>query len=102
MMNDSRERDAGSLSGTSLDESNREEYWNYNSNLVQGTSENIKDFFARVKEFIDELKKKGYHKVLIVAHSGVSKAFRFYFEGEEDGMFLNKGLGNCEVREYEL
>ena len=39
---------------------------------------------------------------LIVAHSGVSKAFSGYFEGIKDGMFLNRGLKNCEIKEYEM
>lgn len=43
-----------------------------------------------------------YENVLIVAHSGVSKAFSGYFEGIQDGKFLNRGLKNCEIKEYEL
>ncbi len=50
----------------------------------------------------DDLKLKKYESVLIVAHSGVSKAFSAYFEGIEDGMFLKRGLKNCEIKEYEL
>jgi len=48
------------------------------------------------------LKTKEYNRVLIVAHSGVSKAFSAYFEGIGDGMFLDRGLKNCEIKEYEL
>ena len=40
--------------------------------------------------------------VLIVDHSGVLKAFRAYFEGIGDGLFLNLGLKNCEINEYRL
>ena len=81
---------------------NREEYWFYYSNIQQGTSQNIQEFFKRVYSFLDELKSKDYKKVLIVAHSGVSKAFSGYFEGIKDGKFLNRGLKNCEMKEYEL
>lgn len=81
---------------------NREEYWNYNTTIKYGTSENIKLFFKRVYNFLDELKTKDYDKVLIVAHSGVSKAFSGYFEGINDGKFLNRGLKNCEIKEYEM
>ena len=81
---------------------NREEYWNYNTTIKYGTSENIKLFFDRVYNFLDELKTKEYERVLIVAHSGVSKAFNGYFEGIKDGKFLNRGLKNCEIKEYEL
>ena len=81
---------------------NREEYWNYYTTIQYGTSENIQEFFKRVYDFLDELKTKNYESVLIVAHSGVSKAFNGYFEGIQDGKFLNRGLKNCEVKEYEL
>ena len=96
------ERNPGSLSGQSLDVTNREEYWNYSTTIKYGTSEDIKLFFDRVYNFLDELKTKNYESVLIVAHSGVSKAFYGYFEGIENGLFLNKGLKNCEIKEYQL
>ena len=97
-----KERDPGSLNGKSYDVTNREEYWNYYTNIQYGTSENIKLFFYRIYEFIEELKKEDYNNVLIVAHSGVSKAFNAYFCGIKDGKFLNRGIENCEIKEYEL
>lgn len=97
-----RERNCGDLSGKPLEVTNREEYWNYNTKIKYGTSENIKLFFERVYDFLDELKAKEYRSVLIVAHSGVSKAFSGYFEGIKDGRFLNRGLKNCEIKEYQL
>ena len=97
-----KERSPGDLSGKSLAVTNREEFWNYNTKIQYGTSEDIKEFFRRVYDFLDELKKKEYSSVLVVAHSGVSKAFSAYFEGLGDGLFLNRGLKNCEIKEYEL
>lgn len=97
-----RERSCGNLSGQSLEVTNREEYWNYYTDIQYGTSENIQQFFERIYGFLDELKTKDYQSVLIVAHSGVSKAFSCYFEGIQDGKFLNRGLKNCEVKEYTL
>ena len=97
-----KERDPGDLSGKPLTVTNRDEYWNYNTTIRYGTSENIRDFFMRVYNFLDELKKEDYESVLIVAHSGVSKAFNGYFEGIKDGMFLDRGLRNCEIKEYEI
>lgn len=96
------ERDCGNLSGKPNEYTDREEYWNYYTNIQYGTSENIQAFFKRVYDFLDELKTKDYEKVLIVAHSGVSKAFSGYFEGIGDGKFLNRGLKNCEIKMYEL
>lgn len=75
---------------------------NYDTTIQYGTSEYIKDFVERVCNFLDELKTKDYENVLIVAHSGVSKAFSCYFEGIQDGLLLNRGLKNCEIKLYEL
>ncbi|HIT21618.1 MAG TPA: histidine phosphatase family protein [Candidatus Scybalousia intestinigallinarum] len=97
-----KERDCGNLSGKPLNITNREEYWNYYTNIQYGTAENIVLFFERIYEFLNELKKKDYNSVLIVAHSGVSKAFSGYFEGIQDGKFLKRGLKNCEIKEYNL
>jgi Fructose-2,6-bisphosphatase len=97
-----KERSPGDLSGQPLTVTNRDEYWNYNTTIQYGTSENIQLFFERVYCFLDKLKTREYESVLIVAHSGVSKAFNAYFEGFGDGMFLNRGLKNCEIKEYIL
>ena len=97
------ERSCGNLSGQPLeDNEDRIDYWNYFSTREHGTAENIKPFFERVYSFLDELKTMDYDKVLVVAHSGVSKAFNAYFEGIQDGMFLNRGLNNCEIKEYQI
>ena len=87
------ERNPGDLNGKPISFTNREEYWNHYTKI---------QFFGRVYDFLDELKTKNYEQVLIVAHSGVSKAFSGYFEGIKDGKFLNRGLKNCEIKEYEL
>lgn len=98
-----KERDPGSLSGQSLEVTNREEYWNYYSKIQYGTSESMKVLFDKVKDFLDELKSKEYNSVIVVAHSGISKAFFAYFNGiPKDGKFLNLGLKNCEIKEYTL
>lgn len=91
------------LNGKPLEFTDRDEYWNYYSSVDYG-AESMMDFFDRVFRFLDYLKTKvGYDDILIVAHSGVSKAFRAYFEGiPEDGQFLHFGLKNCEVKKYVL
>lgn len=98
-----KERDAGALKGQPLEcDADRIDYWDYFSTKNHGTAENIKTFFKRVYNFLDELKTKEYQNVLVVAHSGVSKAFNAYFEGIQEGKFLNRGLKNCEIKEYKL
>ena len=97
-----KERDYGDLAGKPLGVIDRGKWWNYNSAGEYGTSENIKAFFNRVFDFLDNLKTKDYSKVLIVAHAGVAKAFSGYFEGIKDGDFLIRKFNNCELKEYEL
>ncbi len=82
---------------------NRENYWDYYTSLRYGTEESIQNLFDRVRSFLDELKNKNYNSILIVTHSGVSKAFYAYFNGiPEDGKFLKLGLQNGEIKKYEL
>lgn len=97
------ERNTGNLAGKPLEYTNREVYWDYYSNIKYGTEESVNHLFNRVNSFLNELKDKNYNTVLIVAHSGVSKAFYAYFNGiPKDGKFLNLGLKNGEIIEYEL
>ena len=97
------ERKHGSLEGKPTSVTNREDYWNYYSKTKYGTEEGVIEICNRVKEFLDDLKNKDYSSVLIVAHSGISKAFYVYFNGiPEDGRLLDKGLKNIEVIEYTL
>ena len=97
-----QERNPGSLEGKATSDTDREEFWNYYSTIHYDDEEWVSHLFDRIKEFLDELKDDDYNTVLIVAHSGVSKAFSFYFEGMGDGHFLNRGLKNCEIKEYTL
>lgn len=97
------ERDPGALAGMPWDTVDREKYWNYYEKEVYKDEESIDHLFSRIEEFLNELKDKDFKKVLIVAHSGVSKAFYNYFNGlPEDGAFLKLGLKNGDVKEYKL
>lgn len=53
-----KERDPGDLSGKPLTVTNRDEYWNYNTTIRYGTSENIREFFKRIYNFLEDLKKE--------------------------------------------
>ncbi len=98
------ERNCGKISGQPVeDNAYRMDYWNYFSTKEHESAENIKTFFERIYSFLDELKTRNYDKVLVVAHSGVSKAFYGYFNGiPEDGNFFDLGLKNCEIKKYIL
>ena len=98
-----QERIHGSLEGVSCSLVDRDEQWNYYSKKRFGTAEMTKELCDRIKGFLDELKTKNYNSVLIVAHSGVSKAFYVYFNGvPEDGRLLDLGIKNAEIKEYTL
>ncbi len=98
------ERNCGKISGQPVEDNvYRMDYWNYFSTKEHESAENINTFFERIYSFLDELKTRNYDKVLIVAHSGVSKAFYGYFNGiPEDGSFFDLGLKNCEIKKYIL
>lgn len=97
------ERNPGSLAGKTWDTVEREKYWNYYINEVYFDEESIEHLCSRIDSFLNDLKEKNYNKVLIVAHSGVSKAFYKYFNGvPEDGALLKLGLKNGDIKEYKL
>lgn len=97
------ERNPNNLNGKSLEYTDRDEYWNYYSKIKYGNEESMQTLFSRVFSFLNDLKERPYNDVLIVVHSGVSKAFYAYFNGvPNDGKFLYLGLKNCEVKCYRL
>ena len=97
------ERKHGKLSGMPWNTVDREKHWNYFEKEKYHDEESVQELFERVHGFLDELKMKEYDSVLVVAHSGVSKAFYGYFKGiPEDGKFLKLGLKNGEIAEYEF
>lgn len=98
-----RERELGNLTGLPLDSIDRSMYWNYYNKTNFAGEEMIPDLCKRVNSFIDSLKSMPYKSVLIVAHSGVSKAFYCYFNGiPSSGDLEHVGLKNTEVKEYDL
>lgn len=97
------ERKHGKLSGMPWSTVDREKHWNYYNKEKYDNEESVPELFRRVHCFLDDLKSKEYKSILVVAHSGVSKAFYGYFNGiPEDGKFLKLGLKNGEIAEYEL
>ncbi len=95
------ERDPGELAGKPWDTVDREKYWNYYYKEKYNNEESIEDLCIRIENFINEIKQKSYNNVLIVAHSGVSKAFYKYFNGiPENGALLKLGLKNGDIKKY--
>ena len=65
--------------------------------------ENIKDFFDRIYNFLDEIKETYKNKrILIVTHGGVSIPIKCYFSEIPDmDTLLPLCIGNCEVEKIE-
>lgn len=98
-----REREHGSLEGMPIESIDKEDFYNYYSTIKYGTEESFSDMLKRVTSFLSDLKNKDYNSVLIVAHSGISRAFYAYFNGiPKDGKFWDLGMKNTEIKEYEL
>lgn len=99
------ERGFGEFEGKTKEEFNLEEIWNYKLNKQYENAESVGTLFNRVYQFLDEIKEKYKDKtVLVVSHGGITVPIRVYCEGMPEGIEVLRGfgIGNCEIREYEL
>jgi broad specificity phosphatase PhoE len=98
------ERDFGEFEGMSNTDFEFNAFWSYKQNLKYDKAENIKDFFRRVYNFLDSIKKEYAGKrILIVAHGGISIPIRCYFEGIPNmETLLPLCLENCEIEKYAI
>lgn len=96
------ERDFGEFEGMPNTDFDFNAFWSYKQNLKYDKAENIKDFFRRVYNFLDNIKNEYAGKrILIVAHGGISIPVKCYFEGIPNAeTLLPLCLGNCEVEKY--
>ena len=99
-----RERNYGEYEGANKASFNYNAMWEYGKDLHYEKAENVRDFFARVYDFLDELRARyPEESILLVAHAGVLKAVKCYADGmmrdEEIGPYLP---ANCGVSHYTL
>lgn len=96
------ERDAGTLSGRNGKDEIFKDYWNLDAHF-EGL-ENLDELFARVSNFMDEIKEKYKDKnLLIVTHNGVCRGIKIYCEGYPKTRNIAKlGQDNCEIRMYKI
>ena len=98
------ERDFGEFDGAHKDEFPYFAFWDYYLNEHYQKAENIRDFFNRVYDFLDDIKEDCQNRnILLVTHGGVSMPVDCYFkkaipEGHLSGTGL--ALRNCEIRTY--
>jgi len=81
---------------------NWEEFWNWEKNKQYEQAENVRDFFERVSNIIEKIKKDYAGKnVLIVTHSGVCAMIYCYFNNiKPNGKLKIPGTKNCELISY--
>lgn len=95
------ERNYGEFEKTSKSSFDYNLFWNYSANKHYKKAESVKEFFNRVVEFIKMLENEYKDKkILVVTHAGITKVFKWYFDGlkdEEIGLYLPN---NCDVLTY--
>lgn len=96
------ERDFGEFEGMPNTDFDYNAFWSYKQNLRYDKAENIRDFFRRVYDFLDSIKKEYDGKrILIVAHAGISIPVKCYFKGIPNAeTLLSLCLENCEIAKY--
>lgn len=99
------ERDFGEFEGLATKDFDFDGYWNYYKNDHYQQAENIRDFFARIYAFLDDIVEQHAGKnIMLVAHGGVSIPVDCYFSKNiPDGSLVDAGLvlNNCEVKSYD-
>lgn len=104
-----KDRGYGEFSGTTRHDFGGKGYsyrhfWDYNKNIVYPNgAENIKEFEARIKDFLDDCYKKYPDKtVLLVVHVSGTKMINCLVGSgiPENGIISGNGLGNGEIAQY--
>ena len=98
-----KERFYGDFEGKPKNSFDYEKCWYYSLSLTTGNIEPVNKFFERVSEFIRELQKNhSGENVLVIAHAGVARAFKFYFDGLKDEEIPTFVPQNGEYLNFEL
>lgn len=102
IVNQLSERNFGEFEGKSSTDFDYEAFWSYKQNIQYQSAENIRDFFQRLYDALDEIYLRYKDKrILLVAHAGVSIPVYCYFNGIPDkDTLLGLAIGNCEVAKY--
>jgi len=64
--------------------------------------ESFQEEKMRVQSFLEEIKKKKHHQVLIVGHQEINRILFGLCNGLTDQEILDLPMSNCEVKEIEL
>ncbi len=96
------ERYLGDYQGLLSEENGEDKLYNIKYNLDINKIETAKELYVRVSNLLDELYiKYNNKKVLLVTHSGTTRAIEAYFLGFDTyGNMPKETLKNCELRKY--
>ena len=98
-----KERSYGDFEGKPRDSFDYDKCWYHSLSLTTGNIEPVNKFFDRVANLIKEIEKQHKGKnVLIVAHAGISRAFKFYFDGLKDEDISSFLPNNGEILKFKL
>lgn len=98
------ERGVGTLEGKDSKIYKNNNYYDFKLNSNKYGVERVKDLFARVSSFLEDIKEKYPDKtVLIVSHGATIRAFHYIITGyDENTNFLAMKIPNCSILEYEI
>lgn len=99
-----RERSYGEFEGQGRDVFDYVAFWDYGKDLHYREAENIRDFFDRVRVFLDMLRERfSDESILLVTHGGVIRAVECYVHPEKADETLGRWIPrNCSIYEYDL
>ena len=80
------------------------EFWNWEANNHYEQAENVREFYKRVSDIIEKIKKDYTEKnLLLVTHSGVCAMIYCYLNNlKPNGKLKVPGTQNCELMKYDI
>lgn len=96
------ERDFGEFEGLPKSEFDFETFWSYTANMKYKEAENIREFFLRISQFLDDLQiQYPNQNILLVTHAGYCIGIECYFDAKlKNTRLLDLVIGNCKVKQY--
>lgn len=84
---------------------NGEEFGRMKSNFIDhfGSGETMLHLAQRIYNLLDDLKAESNEKTyLLVAHNGIARVIKSYFEDMSNEAYAKYGIKNCEVLKFEF
>lgn len=97
------ERNLGEFEGKDC-ETEEGDIYNYYKNESKMKIEPVVELCNRINKLLEDIKNNYKNNtILLVTHSGTTRAIEAYFYGiDKDGELPPENLKNCEIREYEF